>query len=75
MIQKPKMTFDQFMIIVDEYYCQYPEMRFGQALMNCLWTIDPQMYNFIKETKIDCFYDTTIAEKTIAFLKKNWQMS
>lgn len=43
------------------------EQRQGQALMNALWRVHPDLYNEIHGTDADCFYDDS---KVPAFYKR-----
>jgi hypothetical protein len=65
--------FSDFMELVDEKYCSNPELRFGQALMDTLHTVDRKLYDEITyETDIDCFYDTMKAEETMFYIEEKW---
>jgi hypothetical protein len=35
---------------------RYPSLRWGQALMNALYEIDPELYSMIGDD-LNCFYD------------------
>jgi len=65
--------FSDFMELVDEKYINNPDLRFGQALMDTLHTVDTKLYDKITyETDIDCFYDTTKAEATMFYIEDYW---
>jgi hypothetical protein len=51
------MTYDDLISKTSLLRREYPQLRFGQALMNVLSKEDPQLYSIIHCTEADCFYD------------------
>lgn len=40
-----------------ELLAKYPSFRKGQALMNALYAVDPELYDRVTDTEADCFSD------------------
>ena len=48
-------------------------LRNGQALMNALHALAPQLYTEVSGTKADCFYQDELIPEFLEFLKgKSW---
>ncbi len=70
-LDKPTLPFDRFVSLVNQYYEENKNtQRYGQSVMNVLWTIWPEEYRRITETEYDCFY--TENDKTLEKLKESW---
>lgn len=48
-------------------------LRYGQALMNNLFTIDEELYNQITGTKNDPFYNNKNIYNFIIYVYKSWE--
>jgi hypothetical protein len=66
------MSIDEFLY---NYYHRphVAHYRAGQALMNMLFEVKPEMYKYITATVHDCFYRDDIIPETLKFIKKNWE--
>lgn len=47
-------------------------LRYGQIIMNELSIIWPDKYAQITNTEYDCFYDDSLAKKTLSKLENEW---
>lgn len=65
------MTVDEFLY---NYYHrpQIAHLRAGQALMNMLFDVKPEMYKYITNTVHDCFYQDAKIDDCLKFIKQNW---
>lgn len=54
----PVMTYDAFVTIVDKYHQYHPYDRYGQAVMNVLYSIHPNLYNRLCANHLDIFHAT-----------------
>jgi len=67
------MTFEQFLDKVDKFYYENEfELRHGQAIMNLLYLIRPDLHKKIMGTDFDCFYDDGTVQFTLEYLEKHW---
>jgi len=39
------MTFQQYLALVDAYYARRPTLRYGDAIMNVLHSVRPDLYD------------------------------
>lgn len=63
------MTFEDFTVII-AVPAKY--QRRGQRLMNELFKVRQDLYEFIAGTDYDCFYDDSRTDDTLVFLSENW---
>ena len=65
------MTFDKFLSLVNDYHAHYPEQRYGQSLMNVLWSVNPTLYEQVRAAQLDVFYTTDVAkiEQLVQYLE------
>lgn len=69
------MTFDNFLKLVDSLYLSEKaqnKLRYGQTIMNVLYSIWPEKYKEITNTDYDCFYDNATVKLTLQKLEKDW---
>ena len=69
------MTFEEFINNIDHkfYTLSYKEhLRYGQHIMNELYSEWPEKYAQIIGSDIDCFYDNGIIKLTLDALEKDW---
>jgi hypothetical protein len=67
------MIFEEFVQKIDAFYhVNQPHMRYGQSIMNMLYQSRPNLYEKIKGTDFDCFYDDRTAKFTLEKLEKEW---
>ena len=67
------LSFEQFLNRVDKvYYENEFELRYGQAVMNVLYSIWPDQYKKIAKTDLDCYYDDGTVRFTLEYLEKEW---
>jgi hypothetical protein len=68
-----KISFKDFLQLVDDTYNHYVfRWRYGQTIMNTLYTVWPDKYKEMIDTKEDCFYDDGIVKLTLDKLEKEW---
>jgi len=65
------MTYKQFLDLATQYHQQYPEMRKGQAFMNCLYQVNPYLHDLISTNEFDCFYDNSRYWNFLQIVEKN----
>ena len=69
-----KISFKDFLQLVDDTYNYYSfELRYGQTIMNTLYSVWPQKYKELVASKEDCFYDDGMVKLTLDKLEKEWQ--
>ena len=67
------MTFEQFLDKVDKFYYENEfELRHGQAIMNVLYLIRPDLHKKIMGTDFDCFYDDGSVQDSLDHLERIW---
>jgi hypothetical protein len=68
------MKFEQFVQQADIFYNDnQPHMRYGQSVMNMLYQSRPDLYEKIKGTDFDCFYDDSTVPLTLNNLETRWE--
>jgi hypothetical protein len=68
-----KISFKDFLQLVDDTYNHYVfRWRYGQTIMNTLYTVWPDKYKEMIDTKEDCFYDDGMVKLTLDKLEKEW---
>jgi hypothetical protein len=65
------MTFEEFTKLVDQTYDSF-NWRYGQCLMNVLYSVDKTKYENLLATENDCYYDDSMVRITLDKLKKEW---
>jgi hypothetical protein len=65
------MTFEEFIKLVDQTYDSF-NWRYGQCLMNVLYSVDKTKYENLLATENDCYYDDSMVRITLDKLKKEW---
>lgn len=55
------MTYDEFVIAVNQYHGHHPTYRYGQCVMNVLHSFRPDLYDLVLNDQLDCFYATELA--------------
>lgn len=62
-------TFDA---ITDKYWVgnKPAHLRYGQWLMNLIWSEDPELYRKLRDTGVDCFYDDRKINDVLEFCRK-----
>lgn len=63
------MSFEEF---VEKISVPEKHQRYGQHLMNELFSVRRDLYDFISGTDYDCFYDNKRVNDTLTFLSENW---
>lgn len=67
------IDYDNFMKKVDVFYNEHQtKLRYGQTIMNILFTVAPNQYHKLVGTEYDCFYNDNNVEKTLQKLKELW---
>jgi hypothetical protein len=68
-----KISFKDFLQLVDDTYNHYSfELRYGQTIMNTLYSVRPEKYKELVASKEDCFYDDGMVKLTLDKLEKEW---
>lgn len=63
------MNYQDFVDEAGRYFvASMPHLRYGQALMNYLWTYSPDVYNDVVSAKCDPFYDDAIVPEFLNFV-------
>lgn len=65
------MTYQEFVILVDQTSNNF-NWRYGQALMNVLYSIRPEKYEEIHNLKLDCYDNEDIVPEVLKELKNTW---
>ncbi len=66
-------TFKDFLDLVDKTYNDHSfELRYGQTVMNVLYSVWPDKYKEFVGTKFDCFYDDGSVRFALDELEKTW---
>lgn len=66
-----RFDIEAFHSYVQKYRKQHPEQRYGQALMNCLWNIRPDLHALVMGTENDPFYNNRNIVGFVKFLTEN----
>lgn len=78
------MTFEQFLIKVDDTFMSHQaarsggkisaanQWRYGQTVMNVLYDVWPEKYNEIKDSDYNCFYNNVNTKLALDKLEKEW---
>jgi len=63
-----KTKFAELMFNASVMMNEQPNLRYGQALYNCLVDINPQLVTSINNTEIDPFYDNNKVPAFLTFI-------
>lgn len=68
------MSFDQFVVLVQQYATYHPRLRAGQVFMNVLHSVRPHLYTQLVDADLDVFYtyDATLLDRAKAFVQTHW---
>ena len=66
------ITYKEFLTLVDQTYKNF-NWRYGQSLMNVLYTTWPEKYNELITNSNDCYYDENKISIVLDELKKSWR--
>lgn len=74
---KPDLTFDTFVKELNDYYERvvkpdYPDIRYGQTLFNCLMLVRPDISDKLRGHPLDPFHATEVDLETFAFIQTCW---
>ena len=74
MTHNDRTTFDEFLTLVEAYHRQHPAHRYGQAVMNLLYSVRPDLYERAQHEHLDVFYthDSAEVNATLAWLKQRF---
>ena len=68
-----KISFKDFLQLAHDTYNHYSfELRYGQTIMNTLYSVWPEKYKELVASKEDCFYDDSMVKLTLDKLEKAW---
>lgn len=65
------MKFLEFLDLVDRTYHLF-NWRYGQSLMNVLYSVSPNKYDDLVATGNDCYYDDSMVTQVLYKLAKEW---
>lgn len=66
------MTYQEFITLIDQTSNNL-NWRYGQALMNVLYSVWPEKYNEITQSGDDPYYREDQIGQTLKSLKENWK--
>lgn len=68
------MTYLDFLARVNQYYHTRPHQRYGQSLMNVLYSLDPLGYEDMTARGLDCFYtdDPNVLDPVMDYLRRRY---
>ena len=66
------MTYQEFLKLVDQTSNNL-NWRYGQSLMNVLYSVWPEKYNEITQSGDDPYYREDQISQTLKSLKENWK--
>lgn len=68
------MTFEEFLTMVHQYHQQHSTQRYGQAVMNVLHSVRPDLYERACTEHLDVFYthDSAEVNATLAWLNQRF---
>lgn len=68
------MIFTEFLELVEKYRTHSPQQRYGQAIMNVLHSVKPELYTRVYTNELDIFYttNTDVINKTLVYLQTHW---
>jgi hypothetical protein len=65
------MKFLEFLHLVDRTYHLF-NWRYGQSLMNVLYSVSPNKYDDLVARGNDCYYDDSKAKDVLQKLAQEW---
>ena len=70
-----QMTGPEFLSRVENYHNYHSTLRYGQSIMNCLWSLDPELYEEVCINKLDVYHttDATDIAQTVLFVSTRLQ--
>jgi cysteine sulfinate desulfinase/cysteine desulfurase-like protein len=68
------MTFANFLSLVDQYAQHHASHRYGQSVMNVLYSLRPDLHECARVNRCDIFYttDTTEIATMLQWLEQEW---
>lgn len=68
------MTYEKFIVTVNEYHKHHPQCRYGQCVMNVLHSYRPDLYDLVLNDQLDCFYTTDLASvlQTLQWIERQF---
>lgn len=67
------VTFYEFIGKAVKAHDDFPDWRFGQAVMNTLATFSPYLWGrVVKTDNLDCYYNDDLVDNTLDFLREEW---
>lgn len=71
------MTFDTFLALVNTYRQKHPEQRYGQSVMNVLYSCRPALHDAAMAQRRDLYYLTESADiqTTLDWLQTQWSVT
>ena len=66
------MFYEDFLDLVDKTFHQNPELRYGQTVMNVLYSVWPSKHSELVANHVDCFYDNSNVDFVLTHLKTTW---
>jgi hypothetical protein len=67
------MNIKQYTVSLNSYINQQVSFRKGQAIMNHLAMVRPDLANKIVGTQMDCFYTDDRIQNCLNFIYQNWE--
>ena len=65
--------FERFEEVLEQYRIEHPTQRRGQSVMNALRDFDNKIYKLLWYSDLDCFYQESIVENTLSYLRREWR--
>ena len=66
------ITYKEFLTLVDQTYNNF-NWRYGQSIMNVLYSTWPEKYNELITNNNDCYYDENKVSIVLDELKQSWK--
>lgn len=66
------ITYKEFLTLVDQTYNNF-NWRYGQSLMNVLYSTWPEKYNELTANNNDCYNDENKVSIVLDELKQSWK--
>lgn len=65
------MTYKEYLKLVDQTYNHF-NWRYGQTVMNVLFSVWKEKYTEIFGSEHDCYYNEDVVSATLNKLQKEW---
>jgi hypothetical protein len=65
------MSYQDYVILVDQTFHTF-NWRYGQTIMNVLYSVSPNKYTELVGGEYDCYYEDSKALNTLKFLNEHW---